>query len=65
MTINKSIIRMFNTILKQYLIYIDIYLLFQFIYLSVKFLTNWTGLPAHNYPAGINLPGGTTLSSPI
>lgn len=33
--------------------------------LFYKSLTYSTGLPAHNYPAGINLPGGTTLLGPI
>lgn len=30
----------------------------------VKSLTYSTGFPAHNCPAGINLPGGTTLLGP-
>lgn len=29
-----------------------------------KSLTYSTGFPAHNCPAGINLPGGTTLLGP-
>lgn len=40
-------------------------IIYQLIYYAFKSLTYYTGFPAHNYPEGINLPGGTTLSSPI